>query len=175
MPSPAFQSVTAGIALLTLPMLAVGITAYSHTHRHLAVASADSGPNNPIGPSVGAGFTPRVLRDDPELRTKLDALRELPLGACPVRPIQIIAPPSAIERTVNAAPVEVAPGVPRFTLTSIIHGAAGTHATINGKLRKEGDTVYPGWTVKSIDPTTGQAVIAGPDDQVIECRLNKTR
>ena len=170
MPKSSIQTVASGAALLVLPMVAVGLTALTASMRKPAHAAADTGPGLIAGPATTNGKPMKTLTDDPDLRARLSTLHDAPVGPCPVRPMQIIAPPSAIERAVNGSPADI-PGVPKLTLTSIINGSAGAMATINGKLRKPGDQAAPGWTLLSIDAATGHAVLSGPENQTIELAI----
>jgi len=57
-------------------------------------------------------------------------------------------------RIENTTPVQTVEQDPTFTLTSIVKSRENM-AVVNGKLRRIGDEVMPGWKALSIDPPAG--------------------
>lgn len=105
---------------------------------------------------------PRDISVDPRV---LEAIRELdraPLGSSP-----LIAPQIRTAGVDAPTPVYIpaATGgfVREFNLSSIVGGRTAV-AVIDGQLRKVGDDLGGGWSVQSIDSTTKDVVIAGPDN-----------
>ena len=71
----------------------------------------------------------------------------------------------------RAAPVEPAPTAPTvapeptptFIVTSVLVGRRATLVTINGRLRRLGDEVEPGWRLESIDIAAGEVILIAED------------
>lgn len=64
--------------------------------------------------------------------------------------------------------------IPDFELTSVASGARPA-AVINGKLRTQGQSVMPGWIVKSIDPASGRVVLEHAAEGEITLGLRRGR
>lgn len=73
-------------------------------------------------------------------------------GATPAEPAR------AAEAPVNAETARVDPA---FVLSSIVAGQRGgaTIAIINGKVRRAGEAIAPGWMLESIDAAAGTATV----------------
>ncbi len=54
-----------------------------------------------------------------------------------------------------------------LTLGAIMGSSESALAMIGGKVRRVGDTIYPGWTITSINPREQTVTITGPEDAVI--------
>ncbi|MBX9737471.1 MAG: hypothetical protein K2X32_11150 [Phycisphaerales bacterium] len=54
-----------------------------------------------------------------------------------------------------------------LTLGAIMGSSDSALALIGGKVRRVGDTIYPGWTITSINPREQTVTITGPEDAVI--------
>lgn len=64
--------------------------------------------------------------------------------------------------------------IPTFELTSVINGVRPL-AVVNGRMRSQGQTVAPGWTVRSIDPVAGRVVVSSVvhGDVTLQLRTRK--
>lgn len=54
------------------------------------------------------------------------------------------------------------PAQPDFSLTSVLSAPGGALCVINERVRRAGDQVEPGWSVKSIDAAARRVVLTGP-------------
>jgi hypothetical protein len=62
------------------------------------------------------------------------------------------------------APAHQPAARPRFVLSAVSGGKGRTPvAILNGKLRREGDVLAPGYRITAIDPDTGVVMVEGPD------------
>lgn len=62
-----------------------------------------------------------------------------------------------------AEPVRAEPTAPVFTVTSVLVGRRATLVTINGRLRRLGDEVEPGWRLTEIDARAGTVTLTSED------------
>jgi hypothetical protein len=74
----------------------------------------------------------------------------------------------AVQITQGDTTIPVAMRVPvDLTLGAIMGSSDSALALIGGKVRRVGDTIYPGWNITSINPREQTVTITGPEDAVI--------
>ena len=107
----------------------------------------------------------RKIKITPEQTAAAEHIASLDAGA-PVR--NLFFYPRAGEQRIDVAPDPVANPydvAPTFEITSIMKTRSGPVALINGRLRRVGDEVAPGWTVQSINDLTRSVTLTGPDQR----------
>lgn len=130
-----------------------------------------------IGPALGPATT---LANDAEedaptapalepLAPKVIAARDAaqralaePMGTSPFA--RAAALPSN-DRDNAPAPAATTAETPAFAVSAILADRKGgpAIAVVNGKVRRVGDAVAPGWTVASIDAAAGEVALTGPE------------
>lgn len=120
-------------------------------------------------PGMQRTWAPRATSTDPALLASvLEELRK-PMGRSPIGlPL--------LPSVEHAAPAPVTlpraqPEIVQFRLTSISGSPRQTIAVIDGRVRREGDELRPGWTLVSIDRTEQIALISGPNGQQMRLAL----
>ncbi len=130
-------------------------------------------------PPMQTAIAPAISAHDRSVAEWLNTLSradklESPMEFVPVLPVD--ARPTA------AAPAEPAPVIKQgedtipaamrlpvnLTLGAILGSNETALAMIGGKVRRVGDTLFPGWTVTSISPREQTVTITGPNDATIE-------
>lgn len=111
-------------------------------------------------PSAPALFKP----NDKELKAAAYAAskRDEPIGPAP-----LLYPKAAAAERAPAPAAAPADPTPTLTVNSIMAGRGGAMATVNGKLRRVGDEVAPGWKVSAIDPVEGTVTVAHADGREV--------
>ena len=102
-------------------------------------------------------FTPEEIA----ARTFAESKRGQPVGEAPLvypKPAPTEAP------SVAAAAADPAPAI---SVNSIMAGRGGAIATVNGKLRRVGDEVAPGWKITAIDAGAGTVTVRHADGREI--------
>jgi hypothetical protein len=116
-------------------------------------------------------WAPRTATTDPALLASvLEELRK-PIGRSPLGlPLQ-----PTVERSAPTpvTPPRAQPEIVQFRLTSISGGPRQTIAVIDGRVRREGDEIRPGWTLVSIDRAAQVALITGPSGQQMRLAMER--
>lgn len=102
-------------------------------------------------------FTPEELAAAAFAASK----RTEPVGEAP-----LVYPKAAPVEAASAAAAPVDPG-PAISVNSIMAGRGGAMATVNGKLRRVGDEVAPGWKITAIDAGAGTVTVLHADGREI--------
>lgn len=102
-------------------------------------------------------FTPEELAAAAFAESK----RAEPVGEAP-----LVYPKAAPVEAASASAAPVDPG-PAISVNSIMAGRGGAMATVNGKLRRVGDEVAPGWKITAIDAGAGTVTVRHADGREI--------
>jgi len=129
------------------------------------------------GPGPATAFADEELFDMPEpapvatIRTFTpdelaaaafaESKRAEPVGEAP-----LVYPKAAPTEATSAPAAPVDPG-PAISVNSIMAGRGGAMATVNGKLRRVGDEVAPGWKITAIDAGAGTVTVRHADGREI--------
>lgn len=133
----------------------------------LAPSTAMAVEHNKQEPEVDSGPKPIASTQNPAVAAEAARLLTQPIGPSPLADKTPKTKPVVIEA--EPEPVKAPP--PEFTLTSVAGRGTRAFAMIDGKLRKVGDDLGEGWTVREID-TAGRTVrVAGPDEHVLVLTL----
>lgn len=139
-----------------------------------------------IGPALGPA---RTLADDSETGDQsAPALEPLPAKALAARD----AAAAALEAPMGVSPFVRAPAVgsggeadpasiatpgqaPGFSVSAILADRRGgpAMAVVNGKVRREGDVIAPGWAVERIDVASGEVWFVGDDGRRVAASTRK--
>lgn len=128
-------------------------------------------------PGPGLAFADEPLYDTPQ-PTPVGAVRTLspaelaarafalskrgePIGDAPM-----VYPKAAPTEAAGAPAAPIDPG-PALSVNSIMAGRGGAMATVNGKLRRVGDEVAPGWKITAIDAGSGSVTVRHTDGREI--------
>lgn len=155
--SPAKIMRKAGLVAALAPIL-VALAARWATGGAPAAVHADVAP-------LDAAPTP-VRLSERQLRAQAFALQSLDraLGPSPLRPLGTAeASPSHSDENDTPTPALKPAPTPKFIVSSVVLGSRQALATINGKLRRIGDEIEPGWTLEAIDKARDEIVIASDD------------
>lgn len=163
------KRVSVGICF-ALPAICVGLA--SEYGNMLAPKSAQAGVAGESRKKEDAVLRPLVREDTSTLRRAVDRANAAGAGQSPV------AFANETQRVVVQPDVpggipepEVPVAVPEFRLSSIMLGGGTPIAMIDGKVRRAGDEVAAGWTVRAIDHSDGTVSLIGPKGKQIELKL----
>ncbi len=146
------------------PILAVVLTRFA--------GPAESGAAMPAPPPAAITLPEHArvhAETEPALRRALDRARELETAGPSVSPFPYTAPdPQAIAQSSDTPGDDL--GTPRpqpasrveypaIQISAILSLRQGACAVIDNRLRREGDTLSPGWTLLSIDPGDRRIVL----------------
>ena len=123
-------------------------------------------------PDIVAPASMPVLSEQQErVRLYAQAALAQPFAASPMHRMKSTAPiePSAPE----VRKVESVPATPHFEVTAVVVSSRQSLATINGKLRRIGDEVAPGWRLAQIDKVKGVLMITGDDGRHVEISIRQ--
>lgn len=129
------------------------------------------------GPGPATAFADEDLFDMPEpaplatVRTFTPEERAAAAFAAskraePVGEAPLVYPKAAPVEATSAAAAAVDPA-PAISVNSIMAGRGGAMATVNGKLRRVGDEVAPGWKIAAIDAGAGTVTVRHADGREI--------
>ncbi len=140
----------------------------------LAVVGVMLGGGQSAPPVVEASsILPEVSTDDPRYpqvtpRGALGGQNVLHLQAESARLAELAPVPSPFPQheryaTEGDEPIQLTdPTLPDFSLTSVLSAPGGALCVINERVRRTGDQIEPGWSVKSIDAAARRVVLTGP-------------
>jgi hypothetical protein len=140
-------------------------SAYGHDHAHGRGHAHEHGMT--LGDPSGTSLLAPAHK--PEVFAETSRLLAEPLGPSPLADHTPKTKPVVI--TAEPEPEKAPP--PEFTLTSVAGRGDRGFAMIDGTLRRVGEELVEGWTVREID-TAGRTVrVAGPEGIVLVLTLRK--
>lgn len=116
---------------------------------------------------------PRVTESQRRAASRAEALRVEPFHESPMYEPPAPAAPEPAEPDVEeeeqdaepeaAPPSPTASAPPAITISSVLRGAAGVAAVIDGRIRRVGDGLGAGWTITAIDATARSVTLRHAD------------
>lgn len=152
---PGDRLVRFGGAVLPIVALAVIRLALPGVVPARADVTARGAPSRVVEAKAAAQLTPAQER----MAAFVERARELPFGPSPfVEGADYWPAPTEAARA-------GAPGTPVFIATSLLTGRSPV-AVVNGKPRRIGEEVEPGWRLRSVDAARGVCVIEGANGRL---------
>lgn len=152
---------------VALPVIGVLVASNLGAGARAAVAATPLAPPIEV-PSLPAE-RPRLDPIQTAAAVYSRSLREQGNLETPFYVVSTASAASVIESDRPVEPVEAEP-IPQFHLTSILKGKQPV-ATINGRLRRSGDQIGGGWSIREIDPAAGTATLTAPGRESVVVRL----
>jgi hypothetical protein len=154
------------ILCVVLPACAVGAARLAFPN--LGPASAQASAAQPQPEGADAGPKPLEPAQNPAMVAEASRLLAEPIGPSPLSDHTPKTKPVVI--TAEPEPEKAPP--PEFTLTSVAGRGDRGFAMIDGTLRRVGDDLGEGWTVREIDIAARTVKVAGPDALVLVLTLS---
>lgn len=161
---PARGTLRFNAALVAPVLLVMGVRMILQTGP--AVSFAEPAPAPDDGPPTPASPRPRPALSDADraLLAWEAAQVEVPARGSPMAPgrIPVPAPPEPQEAPAAPATPNEEPARPALKLSAVMGSGDNAIAVIDGRMRRVGDAVAPGYVIRRIESRAGIVTIAGP-------------
>lgn len=132
----------------------------------MASATYDEAPPHSAAPTL-----PTLSAEERDVLAYARATLSRPFGASPLHAAEP-EPKTSVQPAAPEATVEVRSPDPTFNVSSVLVSSRGALATINGRMRREGDMLDDAWRLAHIDTDNGLLRIEGPNDRVIAVAID---